>query len=115
MSMALYVAAFLSVAISVAHSVLGERYILMRLSRKESLPKVVSRTLRFAWHITSIAWCGFAVILVLLARGDASGRSVSMAVGATFALSGLVVLFSSRGRHLAWVVFSLIAILSALY
>jgi hypothetical protein len=113
--MALYIAAFLAVAIAVAHSVLGERYILMRLFRKESMPKFVSRTLRFAWHITGIAWCGLGAILVLLARGDASGQSVATAVGATFAVTALVVLFSSRGRHLAWVVFGLIAGLALVY
>lgn len=115
MSTALYVAAFLSVAISLAHSVLGERYILMPLLRKASLPGFVRRTLRFAWHITGIAWCGLGAILVLLARGEASGQNVATVVGATFAVTGLVVLFSSRGRHLAWIVFGLIAALAVVF
>jgi hypothetical protein len=78
------------------------------------MSKFVSRTLRFAWHITSIAWCGFGAILVLMARGEASGRRVGMVVGVTFALTAVVVI-SSRGRHLAWIVFGLIAVLAVVY
>jgi hypothetical protein len=49
-----------------AHSVLGERYVLMRLFRRTDLPKLFRgaeltiRTLRFAWHLTTIAWQGAA-------------------------------------------------------
>ena len=50
----LYVAAFLIVAVGIAHSYLGERYILIRLFRRENLPELFGsagftiRTLRFA-------------------------------------------------------------------
>jgi len=58
----------------VAHSFLGERYILIRLLRRENLPRLfgsdwfTKRTLRIAWHLTSIAWLGLAGILMVLAR-----------------------------------------------
>ncbi len=61
MAALLYFAAFLSVALGIAHSVLGERYILTRLFRRADLPKLFGsseftvRTLRFAWHITTVA------------------------------------------------------------
>jgi len=35
----LYLAAFLVAALGIAHSVLGERYILVRLFRRDNLPK----------------------------------------------------------------------------
>ena len=47
-------AAFLVVALGLAHSILGERYILMRLFRREDLPnifgsaKFTAQNLRFA-------------------------------------------------------------------
>lgn len=50
----LYLAAFLAAALGLAHSLLGERYILIRLFRRENLPKLfgstafTQRTLRFA-------------------------------------------------------------------
>lgn len=115
MTTAMYIAAFLAVAIAAAHSVLGERYILIRLFRETSLPAFTRGTLRFAWHITSIAWCGFGAILVLLARGDVAGDGVRWAISATFAASAVVALIGSRGRHFAWLVFGLIAVLVVAY
>jgi len=114
MSIALYIAAFLLVMTGVAHSVLGERYILIRLFRRNDLPKLfggtafTTRTLRFAWHITSIAWFGFAAILFQIAQGAVSLRRVAVVIGITFCSTGIVTLAASRARHLAWPVFLLI-------
>ena len=53
MSTPLLAAAVLAVLLSLAHSYLGERYILMRLFRRDDLPKLLggtdftTRTLRF--------------------------------------------------------------------
>ncbi len=117
MKFALYLAAFLTLAIGIAHSWLGERYILRRLFRREDLPAILGsaeftkRTLRFAWHITSVAWLGFAAILVLLAHPPMTPRGVGAVIAATFLLHGAVALVGSRGKHLSWVVFLAIAAL----
>ena len=64
----LWAAVVLITLLGVAHSVLGERYILVRLFRRTDLPKVLGseeftkRTLQFAWHLTSIAWWGMAAL-----------------------------------------------------
>ncbi len=115
MTTLLSVAAFLAIAVGLAHSYLGERYILMRLLRRpDALPRLrggtefTARTLRFAWHLTSVAWWGFAAVLILLAREAVSIRSVSAALAATFLLTGAVTFIASRGRHLAWMVFLVI-------
>ena len=114
MSVALYLASFLLVAIGIAHSVLGERYILIRLFRRQDLPKIkgstefTTRTLRFAWHLTTIAWWGFAAIVISAARGPVSSHTILLIIGITFCSTGLVTLFTSRGRHFAWPVFLLI-------
>lgn len=110
MTIALYVAASLAAALGLFHSVLGERYILVRLFRREDLPKLFGgveftiRTLRFAWHLTTIAVWGFAALLVLLAGGSASAANVAAAIGVTFLACGVLTLILSRARHLAWVV-----------
>lgn len=76
----LEIAAFLAFAVGLVHSVLGERYILMRLFRRDDLPKLFGgtaftiRTLRFAWHITTVAWWGFAMVLGLMAFRSLSHR-----------------------------------------
>jgi hypothetical protein len=119
-SAALYAAASVTFIIGVAHSYLGERYILARLFRWPDLAKVfrnpefTTRTLRFAWHVTSVAWWGLAAILALLARPPVSFHAISLIVGVTFLATSVAVLVGSRGRHLAWPLFLLIAIV-ALY
>ncbi len=118
MSTALYIAAFLAVGIGVAHSWLGERYILIRLFRQGNLPRLFGgtdftrNTLRFAWHITTLAWVGFAAILIAMADGALSTRTVGLIVGATFGSHFIVALVASRGRHYSWVVFLAIAVLA---
>lgn len=112
------VAAFLAVALGVAHSWLGERYILIRLFRRTDLPSLFGsdrftrRTLRFAWHLTSIAWWGFAGVLVVLARPGDPREGILRVVAATFLVHALVTAGASRGRHLAWPAFLAIAVLS---
>ena len=118
MTIALYIAAILLVLVGVAHSYLGERYILIRLFRREDLPKTfgstefTTRTLRFAWHITSIAWWGFAAILIHLAHGTISHQVVARVIGITFLATGCATLVGSRAKHLAWPVFIIIGIIS---
>ncbi len=98
-------------AVGVVHSVLGERYILVRLFRRTDLPKLfgdttfTTRTLRFAWHITTVAWWGFAAILLMLARQSLTPNQLLLIVGLTFLLTGAITMLISRGRHLAWAAF----------
>lgn len=117
----LIAAAVLCFAIGLAHSVLGERYILIRLFRRASLPKLFGgetftrQTLRFAWHLTTIAWWGFGLLLLFVAQPELQFRQTFLLVTAgVFAASGLIALFASRGRHLSWIVFLAIATLSLL-
>lgn len=118
MSSGLLIAAALLVLIGAAHSILGERYILVRLFRRD-LPKLfggdwfTKQTLRFAWHITTVAWLGFAAILVVAARpAPAAPPAVLDVVAATFLVTGLIAAVASRGRHLSWPVFLAVAILA---
>ena len=113
-------AAALAVALGVAHSFLGEKYILIRLFRRSDLPKLFGgteftiRTLRFAWHLTSVAWWGAAALLFLLAQGPLSSAAVSGVLAAVFLASAAITFIASRGRHLAWPVFLAIGFI-ALY
>ncbi len=116
----LALAGVLAVTTAVAHSWLGERYILVRLFRRGGVPKLFGgewftrRTLRFAWHLTSVAWTGFAALLFALAAAEPSElRVLSLrVVAATFLLHAVIAAAASRGRHLAWPVFLAIAALA---
>lgn len=115
----LLVAVSLAVAIGIAHSYLGERYILIRLFR-QPLPllfggeEFTRQTLRFAWHVTTLAWFGFAALLLLLHLDAGSRSNVLAVIGGTFALIAATALLASRGRHLSWVVFGAIAVICLL-
>lgn len=107
-------AAILALLTGVAHSYLGERYILIRLFRRSDLPHLFGsdvftrRTLRLAWHLTSVAWWGSAALFWALAQGSA--RLGLQVLSGMFFVTALVTALVSRGRHLAWPVFLLIAI-----
>ena len=118
MTAGLLIAACLTVLLGAAHSYLGEKYILIRLFRRENLPRLLGgveftkQTLRFAWHLTTVAWIGLAAIMVAASAPTASSAVILQIVSVTSATSGVVALVGSRGRHLSWIVFFLVAFLS---
>jgi hypothetical protein len=88
--------------LAIAHSILGEREILMPLFRAEwsiALPrKATESVLRFAWHLTSIAWVALAAVVV-----DAA----VLPVVAAMCIVSAAVVFVVLRAHLAWPVFLL--------
>ena len=110
----LLVSALLAFLLGLAHSVLGERYILRRLFRRPDLPTLfgsddfTKRTLRFAWHLTTVVWWGAAA--TMLALGVGAARGGLRVLSATAFVSAAVALVGSRGRHPAWIVFIIIGI-----
>ncbi len=106
----LQLAAILTFTLGLAHSILGERYILIRLFRRDDLPRLfggtefTTRTLRFAWHITTVLCWGFSVLLWQLASGPATSSLVLNVIGYTTIAAALLPLVVTRGRHLSWVV-----------
>ena len=118
MNFALDTAVLLVLAVSAAHSYLGERYILVRLFRRSDLPRLfgsdvfTKRTLRFAWHLTSIAWWGLAAILLLFAmqpQMEPTNWNTVAVIRWTLLASAVLALIASRGRHLSWVAFGIVA------
>lgn len=115
-----YLASILLLTIGIAHSYLGERYILIRLFRRKDLPKLfggdefTKNTLRFAWHLTTVAWWGFAAILLHLAQAEVfdspGGSMVAKIIGVTFLIHFLIALVGSKGRHLSWVFFLIVGL-----
>lgn len=113
-------AAVLIIALGAAHSYLGERFILTRLFRITELPRLFGsdsftrHTLRFAWHLTSVAWWGIAALLLGTADSGAAAvpaAQIGSVISATSLVSAVVAFVGSRGRHLSWAVFILIAVL----
>ena len=110
--------AFLAIFIGLVHSYLGERYILTRLFERE-LPKLLGsdwftkRVLRFAWHLTTVAWWGFAGILFILSNpGEHIQKQILMVIAVVFLVSGLFSASFTKGKHTSWIFFWLISGLS---
>ncbi|MGL5817383.1 MAG: DUF3995 domain-containing protein [Phycicoccus sp.] len=88
--------------LAVAHSVLGERAVLRPLlgsSWSIPIPRAAAEPIiRFAWHLTSVAWVALASVVV--------GVEPLPVVGAMSLLSAAVVFVMLRS-HLAWPFFLL--------
>lgn len=91
--------------LAVAHSLLGERELLRPLfANPWSLPiprPAAERVLRLAWHLTSLAWLGLAAL--------ALGVSAWVVLGAVAGISAAVIVLTLPG-HLAWPIFTLVAL-----
>jgi len=109
-------AAALAIFIGIVHSYLGERYILVRLFKRNNLPKLLGsdwftkRVLRFAWHLTTVAWWGFAAILYIISGSNENiEKQILIIIAVVFLASGLLSATFTKGKHISWVVFWLIS------
>ncbi|MCZ2721565.1 hypothetical protein O1D97_07840 [Marinomonas sp. 15G1-11] len=115
----LLIGTILLLIIGIIHSYLGEKYLLIRLFRRDDLPKLLGsdwftkRVLRFAWHLTTLAWWGFAAILYVLSNPTVNVQNeILIIIAVVFALSGVVSFSFTRGKHLSWLFFFTIAAIS---
>lgn len=115
----LAVASGITLGIAAAHSMLGERRILgplLKTSFDSCRPERVDfirLTLRFAWHLTSLFMLGCAVLLLALAVSPIDLASIlSLEIlGALFVASAAITGSYSKGRHIAWPLFTIVGIL----
>jgi hypothetical protein len=104
----LFVSAGVTVFIAVIHSYLEEKRILPRLFANAGPiirrdPALTRAILRWSWHLTSVAWITLALLLAAMTRVPADARTLPVAIIAScLALSGLVCILTTRGRHIAW-------------
>jgi hypothetical protein len=73
------------------------------------------RTLRFAWHITSLAWLGFSALLLGTTWSQSGALPLPIlgaTIATTFIASSLLALIGSRGRHYSWLVFLAVGVLA---
>jgi len=116
----LFIAAILTLILSLAHSYLGEKYIVGHIVKMQDFPAKtgdVRRThmvIRLAWHVTSLTWLGIAGLLAYL-HFDRSNAFIAVLymVVIVFVLSGAMSLIWVKGKHLSWAFFFAIAALAA--
>jgi hypothetical protein len=117
MNAMLMIAAGLTAAIAVAHSALGEKLVLGPLLASD-VPKLggssrfMRRTVRYAWHLTSLWGFAFAGLLLWYARDTAPHASAVRLLSVAFLASALVSAVMTRGKHFSWFVFLVIGLLA---
>ncbi len=98
-----YLAAALMFVTGFAHSYLGERYLLMRLFKRDNLPKLLgdtaftTGTLRFVWHLTTVVWWGLAYVVFCAAQSELTVAQTLRAIAKVAPVSGLFPLFFYAG------------------
>ncbi len=115
----LIIAALLTIAVSLMHSIIGERRLITPLLNMEGLPIILGSlkntklTLRTAWHITSLLWWGIAAQMVYLHfMPESLGTVFLWIVTMVFGISGMAALICSKGAHLSWVFFIPISLIT---
>ncbi|MCG8433112.1 MAG: hypothetical protein MJA83_03655 [Gammaproteobacteria bacterium] len=106
--------ALIIVTIGLLHSILGERLVLRPIDNLENLPKLLGsrvfmfRTLRFAWHITSIVLWTVAGVLVTFARQHpiVVTEMQAMLIAISMLLCAVIAGAVSHGRHFSWILFA---------
>lgn len=103
------IAAFLCFGGGLVHSILGERYIVSRLSGHVDLPVVFRRIVRTVWHLTAIAWLAISALFFLMAQAPLAATTVSGVLAVMFLGAAVMTILISHGRYMAWPVFVIIA------
>ena len=117
MNISMMIAGVLTVILGLMHSVLGEKLLLGPLFRQTEMPKLLGsslfarRTLRMAWHLTTILLLGIGAIIIVYSRAETSPTVdwFLKIFSLTFGLCALISLIGSRAKHFSWVVFLAIA------
>ncbi|WP_204114135.1 hypothetical protein [Shimia biformata] len=116
----LLIAALLLVLVGLMHSVLGGRRLIAPLLARPDLPVILGSqrnsrvTLWAGWHLLTLFWWGQAVVLMTMQfRPDLVPLAVLVTVSACCGIGAGLALVLSRGRHLSWLGFLPIAVLTA--
>ena len=97
----LWLSALAMVITAVIHSVAGEKRIIGPLlagGAEETLGPELTRTMRGAWHLTSL----FMVLCGVVTALPGTSEGTLIAIGSLWLALGIAILVRSRGRHPGW-------------
>jgi hypothetical protein len=109
----------LSTLIGIAHSVLGEKLLLGPIFQRGDLPRLFGsrafarRTMRFAWHLTTVLLVGIGAVVVALSFAQLEPQAIWIlrVFAITFCACSLASIIGARAKHFSWWVFLIIAAL----
>lgn len=115
----LTLSAILLFLVGLMHSALGGPHLINPILKRKDLPIILGSiensrlTLLIGWHALTMVWWGQALVLLILAYDAALGvPALLLSISATSATLALAAIFLSRGRHLSWVFFIPVAVLT---
>jgi hypothetical protein len=125
MNWCFFIAGFLTTAIGLIHSLLGERLIFSRMRSGGMIPTNGGQMLRephlrilwATWHLATAMGSGLAAVLFWLALPSSRpmGQSlVAVAIIGTMLVSSSLVLVATKGKHPGWAGLLCVAILAAI-
>jgi len=121
MNTLLLTSGFLALLLGIVHSVLGEKLIFKRLrtidltlsSGDQAISPRHLNTLWSTWHLVTLFGFGLgATLLVLSSIPSDPIDLVSKAISITFLVSTVFWVVGTKGKHPAWLIFLVIAVLS---
>ena len=114
----LWLAAVLTLATALLHSVFGERRLITPLLSLNEGVLQTDRTrklVRFSWHATSLLWIVIAYVLASAARNFSAADPFLIGLIGTIHLAvGLFDLVMTKGKHVGWPPLTLIGVFSLL-
>jgi hypothetical protein len=112
-------AAFLLFTVGAMHSVVGGKRVIAPILRRSDLPVILGSventriTLSVGWHILTVFWWGQAVVLVVVAVAPEHViTAFLLSLSACSALAGVLALILSRAKHLSWILFLPLALIT---
>jgi hypothetical protein len=93
-----------AVAVSLAHSIIGERLIFARPNPATETgidlgQPMFARLFRIFWHFPSLAWSGFGLVPVVMHLLGYDPSNLTWGIAVFFGLSGAANLFATRQAH----------------
>ncbi len=109
MNWAFVIAGFASLAIAFGHSILGERFIVMPLTRQASFPAlfgsdvIARRGLRLTWHVATMMTLAVAALFIALSfvELDTGARLAVYSIVPIYGVTAIWVALMSKGRRFA--------------
>jgi hypothetical protein len=126
MNLPLLLAAAVLFCMGIMHTVVaewqGDRRLVWRITHltlfdsSDAKDLQAKRIVRLAWHLTSLIWCGCAVVLAYVASVEASGPVIAVVriLSVVFLLHSVLSLAIARGRHPSWLGFLIVSVSSFL-
>lgn len=98
---------------AVVHSTVGERVFVQPILANMDWSGFRSatfarRVVRLAWHVTSVTWLGFAMILLAPVLGATNTAVAYWAAAVTFGIAFMMTGYGTDWKHRGWPVFAIV-------